>query len=448
MATRSKRSLGQPSLFDAPMPDPLAELDPESGAVVPPQLDLFASLGDSHADQSDDGVTQLLWAAHTAPAELPPEPPAEPVSVAATEREPEPEPTAPLRPIVEPVARTTVGAMTELFTLAPPTARTAPAKAPRAAQVGPAPIREEERSLAAALPASIRLGTSSWSFPGWNGLVYDGHYAEDRLAKEGLAAYAQRPLFRTVALDRGYYAPVPESAHRDYAAAVPDDFSFVMKGYEDLLFANFPLHTRYGARGGKPNPNFLNAEIATNEVVLPAMNGLGSKLGPILFQFPPQNVLAMGGVKKTLVKLRDFLGALPKGPTYAVEFRNQDFLTADFGAVLRETGALPCLSVHPNLPKIGIQARAVGALDFPALLCRWLLRAGLSYSAAVERYAPFSAIRDDDPETRTSVAQAAFKFYEQGKPAHIIVNNKAEGSSPVSVEQLAARIAELVREHG
>lgn len=444
MATRSKRSLGQPSLFDAPMPDPLAEVDHESEAVIPPQLDLFASLGDHHPDSADDGITQLLWAAHAAPAELPTEPPPAPVAAAA-----QVEQTEPLRPIAEPPARTTVGAMTELFTLAPPQPATrAPRATARAVAVGPAPIREETRALAAAIPASIRLGTSSWSFPGWNGLVYDGNYTEERLAKEGLAAYAQHPLFRTVALDRGYYAPVPEAAHRDYAAAVPGDFSFVMKGYEDLLFANFPLHTRYGARGGKPNPNFLNAEIATNEVVLPAMQGLGSKLGPILFQFPPQNVLAMGGVKKTLVKLRDFLGALPKGPTYAVEFRNQDFLTADFGAVLRETGALPCLSVHPNLPKIGIQARAVGALDFPALLCRWLLRSGLSYSAAVERYAPFSAIRDDDPETRTSVAQAAFKFYEQGKPAHIIVNNKAEGSSPVSVEQLAARIAELVREHG
>jgi uncharacterized protein YecE (DUF72 family) len=443
MATRSKRSMGQASLFDAPMPDPLAELEADSSAVVPPQLDLFASLADDQADQADEGVTQLLWAAPHPPATLPAEP--------APKAEPtlDPEATAPLRPIVEPPPRTVSGAMTELFTLAPPLPiRSAPRTAARAAAVGPAPIRDEERALAAAIPASIRLGTSSWSFPGWNGLVYDGAYTEERLAKEGLAAYAQRPLFRTVALDRGYYAPVPEAAHRDYAAAVPDDFSFVMKGYEDLLFANFPLHTRYGARGGKPNPNFLNAEVATRDVVLPAMQGLGDKLGPILFQFPPQNVLAMGGVKKTLLKLRDFLGALPQGPTYAVEFRNQDFLTPDLGAVLRETGALPCLSVHPNLPKIGLQARAVGALDFPALLCRWLLRAGLSYGAAVERYAPFSAIRDDDPETRTSVAQAAFKFYEQGKPAHIIVNNKAEGSSPVSVEQLAARIAELVREHG
>ena len=435
MATRSKRSVGQPSLFDAPMPDPLAEVDEETNAVVPPQLDLFASLGDAGASGEDDGITQLLWAAHPAPTSAPAAP------EATTEQ------TEPLRPIA-PKGGANAGAMSELFALEPATPVRPARAAARASAVGPAPIRDTERELATALPASIRLGTSSWSFPGWNGLVYDGAYSEDRLAKEGLAAYAKRPLFRTVALDRGYYAPVPESAHRDYAAAVPDDFSFVMKGYEDLLFANFPLHNRYGARSGKPNPNFLNAEIATRDVVLPAMQGLGSKLGPILFQFPPQHVLAMGGVKKTLARLRDFLGALPQGPTYAVEFRNQEFLTPDFGAVLRETGALPCLSVHPNLPKIGIQARAVGALDFPALLCRWLLRSGLSYAAAVDRYAPFTAIVDDDPETRTSVAQAAFKFYEQGKPAHIIVNNKAEGSSPVSVEQLAARIADLVREHG
>ena len=55
----------------------------------------------------------------------------------------------------------------------------------------------------------MHLGTSSWTFPGWKGLVWDGHYSDTQLSKHGLAAYAQHPLFRTVTLDRTFYRPLP-----------------------------------------------------------------------------------------------------------------------------------------------------------------------------------------------------------------------------------------------
>ena len=58
------------------------------------------------------------------------------------------------------------------------------------------------------LPTDIRLGTSSWFFPGWRGLVYDGVHPQVALSKQGLAAYAQIPLLRTVSLDRTFYAPI------------------------------------------------------------------------------------------------------------------------------------------------------------------------------------------------------------------------------------------------
>lgn len=63
--------------------------------------------------------------------------------------------------------------------------------------------------LAAALPRLVHLGTSSWTFPSWKGLVWDGDYSDTQLSKHGLAAYAQHPLFRTVTLDRTFYRPLP-----------------------------------------------------------------------------------------------------------------------------------------------------------------------------------------------------------------------------------------------
>ena len=68
--------------------------------------------------------------------------------------------------------------------------------------VRPAEVPAELAQLAARLRPNLRLGTSSWSFPGWEGIVYDRRVSNARLAKEGLAAYAAHPLFRTVGVDR------------------------------------------------------------------------------------------------------------------------------------------------------------------------------------------------------------------------------------------------------
>ena len=82
------------------------------------------------------------------------------------------------------------------------------------------------------LPTDIRLGTSSWFFPGWRGLVYEGVHPQTALSKKGLAAYAQIPLLRTVSLDRTFYAPITTVEYARYAAQTPDHFSFVVKAPE------------------------------------------------------------------------------------------------------------------------------------------------------------------------------------------------------------------------
>ena len=85
----------------------------------------------------------------------------------------------------------------------------APTPDPMAARVRPATVDETLQRLGRQLPQDVYLGTSSWSFPGWQGLVYADAYSESLLAREGLAAYAQHPLLRMVGIDRGYYQPMP-----------------------------------------------------------------------------------------------------------------------------------------------------------------------------------------------------------------------------------------------
>lgn len=100
----------------------------------------------------------------------------------------------------------------------------------RPSEVRPVPPDETTRALAARLNPRIRLGASTWSYPGWAGIVWDeGPYAEAVLAKNGLAAYAQHPLLRCVGIARSFYRPLTEGQYARYAGQVPDDFRFVVK---------------------------------------------------------------------------------------------------------------------------------------------------------------------------------------------------------------------------
>ena len=297
--------------------------------------------------------------------------------------------------------------------------------------------------IASLLPPEVRMGTSSWSFPGWSGIVWAGSYSRSRLAREGLAAYARHPLLRAVGLDRTYYRPLSARELAVYRDAVGPDFRFIVKAHEHLTVTRFPNHVRFGSRAGTQNPRFLDPAYAVEAVIAPLLEGLGDRLGAIVFQFPPQSTAALGGAARVAERLHCFFDALPAGTRYAAEIRNADWLTPRYVAALQTAGAVHCASVHPRMPSVGEQVLIAGAAMEEMLICRWNLGHGLDYEAAKLRYAPFARLVAEDRPTRESLAALCTRQARRGLPAYVIVNNKAEGSAPLSVFALAARIAAL-----
>ena len=296
------------------------------------------------------------------------------------------------------------------------------------------------------LPSDIRLGTSSWFFPGWRGLVYEGIHPQAMLSRKGLAAYAQIPLLRTVSLDRTFYAPLSSVDYQRYAGQVPDHFSFMVKA--PALVCDAVIRDEEG-RGTVANPHFLDAGIAAREFIVPCLEGLGTKAGPLVFQVSPlprslveQNV--------TLVeRLAAFFAALPRElgkhrPLYALELRNGELLTPRLMKMLANGEVRYCIGLHDRMPEIERQAAALGVLDGDTpgpLVVRWNLHRGFLYQAAKQRYEPFDRLVDEDGETRRILAGMAAAAFKAGRKVWIAVNNKAEGSAPLSLLKLAAEIA-------
>jgi uncharacterized protein YecE (DUF72 family) len=305
--------------------------------------------------------------------------------------------------------------------------------------VGAAPVSPEVTDLSGRLPVSIRMGTSSWSFPGWEGLVYAGRVGADRLSRDGLAAYARHPLLRAAGIDRTFYAPLDAAGFARHAAQVPADFRFLVKASQ---LCTFPELRDGGARGpAAQNPRYLDAGFARDAVVAPAVEGLGSRLGVLLFQFPPLPGSETRDPPRFAGRLAAFLAALPREVPCAVEIRNRELLHPAYAAALAGAGAAHGFTVHPSMPPLSAQAALLPVERQPALVVRWMLGHGRGYEEARALYAPFDRLAAPDPESRASIAELVARAIRAGKEGVVIVNNKAEGSSPLSVIELARAIA-------
>jgi uncharacterized protein YecE (DUF72 family) len=303
--------------------------------------------------------------------------------------------------------------------------------------VPPAQVDDAIVALGRALPEKLYLGTSSWAFPGWKGIVYGESLPGPVLSREGLRAYSAHPVLNCAGIDRTFYAPLSASELARYAAQVPDGFRFVVKA--PALVTDAFIR---GARG-KPagdNPRFLDAALTAAHFVAPCVAGLGAKAGPLVFQFSPLGGSIVRDPARFAARLRGFLEALPRGPLYAIELRDSGLLGAPLAAALNATRARYCFGVHSRMPGVAAQATALAALAPGPLVARWNLHAGYAYEAAKAHYAPFDRLVDEDPTTRAALAARCNDALSAGHAAFLIANNKAEGSAPLTLIKFAQAV--------
>jgi uncharacterized protein YecE (DUF72 family) len=262
-------------------------------------------------------------------------------------------------------------------------------------------------------------------------------------------------LLRCAGIDRTFYQPLTTSDYERYADQVPPDFRFVVKAPAMITDA-----VMRGKRGEpvEPNPLFLDAAAALDHFVAPSITGLRDHVGPLIFQLSPvpqESASGDAGIA-TIEKIAAMLTALPRRvgdvtPLYAVELRNAELLTPRLVRMLRDCGARLCLGIHPRMPAAARQSAALRAMDALAeegddwrlkgpLVARWTLGPGLRYEEARARYAPFDRLIDPDIPTRGTLAHLIHVAIKSNQPSFIIANNKAEGSAPLTLVELAKAV--------
>ena len=293
--------------------------------------------------------------------------------------------------------------------------------------------RDEARALAASLPANLYFGTSSWAFPGWQGIVYSRQESPATLSREGLREYATHPLLRTVEIDRSYYAPVPVEDFQCYAAQLPEGFRCCIKAPGSVTAAVLPGRTPTP----QANPNFLSAKLLEEELLSPLNAAFAGHCGPIVLQFPPQPYSFRLSARVFADQLSQFLSRVPKKFRFAVELRDPDLISPEYCDVLRYHGAAHAYTFWSNMPMPAQQEKVIPLAHANFTVLRLMLPPGTSYDGRRENFHPFDRVHEPHVEMRRQVTEIARRSTREGRDTFVIVNNKAEGSSPLTIRALA-----------
>lgn len=321
-----------------------------------------------------------------------------------------------------------------------------PAAASVRGSLGPVPPpRVEDVALASRVPLHVHLGCSSWTFPGWADFVYRRHYpTQKELVRSSLEEYAAHPLLRTVGIDRSYYGPLPREELASYAALLPDGYRTVMKVWDELSSLSFPDHARFGTRAGQPNARFLDVAAFAEHVALPVEETFRAHLASYVIEIAPTP--RAPDVARFEERLDAFLAEASAFGPFAVELRDSRLMTDRYLEILARRGASHCFVYWSRMLGLRKQLERVRAvLGVPVLgpvvVARLMLPPGKSYEKQKEAFEPFDRVVAPQPAMREDVVTLSDACRDAGLPLYVVVNNKAEGSAPRTVEALARLLA-------
>jgi uncharacterized protein YecE (DUF72 family) len=283
----------------------------------------------------------------------------------------------------------------------------------------------------------LYIGTCSWKYPSWAGLVYSRPRGIDYLAE-----YARH--YNSVEIDQWFWSlfggdqvKLPDPALVEtYSRAVPEDFRFTVKVPNSVTLTH---HYKSAAGGAlQENPHFLSRELF--DAILKLLAPFGEKLGALIFQFEYLNLRKMSGPGEFIERFEHFSASLPANINCAVEIRNKNYLTGDYFRFLARAGLAPVfISGYYMPPPVPIYRRFSDLIGDRVVIR--LLGADRSAIEAEtgERWDRVVMPRDSE---LADVAAMAGSLRRRKTITFLNVNNHYEGSAPLTIRRLEALLQE------
>jgi uncharacterized protein YecE (DUF72 family) len=282
----------------------------------------------------------------------------------------------------------------------------------------------------------LRIGTCSWKYDSWRGLLYPEKGAFDFLEE-----YAKH--FDTVEIDQWFWslfagdrvALPKEDDTRRYAAAVPGNFRFTVKAPNAITLTHHYQKDKTAPL--EANPHFLSLDLYRD--FLERLEPLAGKVGLVMLQFEYLNRKKAGSQAEFLEMLEPFLAGRLRAVPLAVECRNPKFLDEAYFKLLAKHDVHHVFCQGYYMPPVWEIESAFGGLLTGAAVIRLMGsdRKGMELKSSDD----WSLIIEPQDGELEKIAAMAGAMLKRRKTVYVNINNHYEGSAPRTAEKFKSLLA-------
>ncbi len=278
--------------------------------------------------------------------------------------------------------------------------------------------------------AALRIGTCSWKYDSWRGIVYSSKQKINYLEE-----YSTR--YNTVEIDQWFWSlfddivRLPEeSTVKEYNNSVPDDFKFTVKIPNAITLTHY--YPSKSIKGLKENPHFLNPDLFHR--FLNSIQPISSKIGALMFQFEYLNKKKMSSQAEFLDRLDAFYESIEKTYPCAFEIRNPNYLNKNYFDFITGGNSAHVLLQGYFMPPIKDVFNKYRDLIGSPVIIRLHGPDRKKIEALTGKDWSKIVLPKD---TKLAILPSIIEYFSQKEiDVYVNVNNHFEGSAPLTIEKI------------
>jgi len=271
----------------------------------------------------------------------------------------------------------------------------------------------------------MRIGTCSWKYDSWRGLVYP-EFGEFNYLDE----YSKK--YNTVEIDQWFWSlnkdkailPKPNIVE-EYNSFTPDDFRFTVKMPNSLTLTHY-------YKSSNKNPFFLSPDLM--KTFCDSIEPIWEKIGMLMFQFEYLNNQKMNSLSNFVKFFDDFLNSINLQLPIGIEIRNPNYLNSEYFSFLQQNKITPVFLQGYYMPLITEVYEKHRNLINDQIVIRLHGYDRKGIEAKTNNF--WDTIIEPKDNELKNIVRMLTDLQSKNVDIYMNVNNHYEGSAPLTIDKL------------